>query len=69
MAKKESKTVKVKALVNLKYDKECKVKDEELNVRVEDALEMVERGYIELLEDIPKEDAASDREDGTKEGE
>lgn len=69
MAKKESKTVKAKALVNLKYDKECKVKDEELKIRVEDALDMAKKGYIELLEELPQENEEEGTEEPPKDGE
>ncbi|HCL4549748.1 hypothetical protein EXM36_02875 [Clostridium botulinum] len=49
------KTVKAKALVNLKYDKDCFKIGNELKVRIEDALDMVEKEHIELLEELPKE--------------
>ncbi|AJE10117.1 hypothetical protein [Clostridium botulinum] len=48
-------TVKAKALVNLKYDKDCFKIGDELKVRIEDALDMVEKEHIELLEELPKE--------------
>lgn len=46
------KTIQAKALVNLKYDKNCFKISDELKVRVDDAKEMVERGYIELLDEV-----------------
>ncbi|AUN10676.1 hypothetical protein CF055_00105 [Clostridium botulinum] len=49
------KAVKAKALVNLKYDKDCFKIGNELKVRIEDALDMVEKEHIELLEELPKE--------------
>ncbi|MBY6878467.1 hypothetical protein EXN65_18260 [Clostridium botulinum] len=49
------KTIKAKALVNLKYDKDCFKIGDELKVRIEDALDMVEKEHIELLEELPKE--------------
>ena len=48
-----TKTIQVKALVNLKYDKNCFNIGDELKIRVDDLTEMIERGYIELLEEIP----------------
>lgn len=69
MAKKK---VKVKALVNLKYDKDIKKIGEELKIRIDDAEEMVNKGLIKLLEDIPEESAEDDDKDGEsneKEGE
>lgn len=65
----KGKTVKVKALVNLKYDKECKEKDEELRVRVEDALDMAKKGYIKLLEEVPQENEEEGTEEPPKDGE
>ncbi|NFD28794.1 hypothetical protein EXN57_02000 [Clostridium botulinum] len=49
------KTVKAKALVNLKYDKDCFKIGNELKVRIEDALDMAGKEHIELLEELPKE--------------
>ncbi|MDU1422961.1 DUF7210 family protein [Clostridium sporogenes] len=48
------KTVKAKALVNLKYDKDCFKIGNELKVRIEDALDMIEKEHIELLEELPE---------------
>ncbi|NFD54677.1 hypothetical protein EXN53_03105 [Clostridium botulinum] len=62
------KTVKAKALVNLKYDKDCLKIGNELKVRIEDALDMVEKEYIELLEEIPEENQEGEGE-ASKEGE
>ncbi|HBJ2602288.1 TPA: hypothetical protein LA751_001567 [Clostridium botulinum] len=53
--KKEENLVKAKAKVYLKYDKDFFKIGEELKVRIEDAKEMVEKEYIELLEELPKE--------------
>jgi hypothetical protein len=49
------KTIKAKALVNLKYDKDCFKIGNELKVRIEDALDMVEKDHIELLEELSEE--------------
>lgn len=57
--KKEKQTIKAKALVFLKYDKDCYKIGDELNVRVEDAPRMIEKGYIEALEEIAAEKTAS----------
>ncbi|CAM3001968.1 hypothetical protein HAHI6034_10900 [Hathewaya histolytica] len=62
------KSIKVKALVNLKYDKECFTVGDELKVRVEDVKEMHEKGYAELLEETPEENQDSEGE-LSKEGE
>ena len=51
----KSKMIKVKALVNLKYDKECVTVNGEFAVRAEDLKEMKERGFVEALEEIPEE--------------
>lgn len=62
MAKKEEQlmnevaTVKVKALINLKYDKDCFAIGDELNVRIEDVQEIVDKCYVELLGEFPKEE-------------
>lgn len=66
MAKKK---VKVKALVNLKYDKEVKKIGEELKVRAEDAVMMIANGYIDLLDEMPKEDEENSEEENSGEGE
>lgn len=60
MAKKN--LVKVKALVNLKYDKECVSIDENFKVRTEDATEMSEKGYVELLDEILEENPEGEGE-------
>lgn len=59
MAKKE-KTVKVKALVNLKYDEEFANVGETLAVRISDLKSMMDNGYVEALEDI---DSSEQNED------
>lgn len=46
---------KVKALVNIKYDEECFKIGDEFEVRKEDSKEMSQKGYIELLEELPVE--------------
>ncbi|KLU74269.1 MULTISPECIES: hypothetical protein [Clostridium] len=61
------KTIQAKALVNLKYDKSCFNIGDELKVRVDDTTEMVERGYIELLEEVYNVD--EDERDEVEEGE
>lgn len=54
MAKKiEEELKKVKALVNIKYDEECFKIGDEFEVRKEDSKEMSQKGYIELLEELP----------------
>lgn len=58
----KEKLFKAKALTNLKYDQEVKRIGEELGVRKEDAKEMSERGYIEMLEDLPAEDIRANKE-------
>lgn len=63
------KTVKAKALVNLKYDKDCFKIGNELKVRIEDALDMVQKGQIELLEELPEENQEEEMEESPKEGE
>lgn len=55
----KEKLFKAKALVNLKYDQEIKGIGEELAIRKEDARELSERGYIELLEELPVEEESS----------
>ncbi|MBY6871673.1 hypothetical protein HYH37_00405 [Clostridium botulinum] len=61
--KKEENLVKAKAKVYLKYDKDFFKIGEELKVRIEDAKEMVEKEYVELLENLPKEDTETPGED------
>ncbi|MBU3195651.1 hypothetical protein KPL26_03100 [Clostridium algidicarnis] len=63
------KTVKAKALLNLKYDKDCFEVGSELKVRVEDAEEMSKKGYIELLEELPEENEGEGIGEPPKEGE
>ncbi|ENK0558489.1 hypothetical protein AB2T19_003308 [Clostridium botulinum] len=63
------KTVKAKALVNLKYDKDCFKIGNELKVRIEDALDMVEKEHIELLEELPEENQDEEIGESAKEGE
>lgn len=66
MAKKK---VKVKALVNLKYDKDAIKIGQEFKIRAEDAVIMFANGYIELLDEMPKEDEEDSGEGEQKEGE
>ncbi|MBU3205133.1 hypothetical protein [Clostridium algidicarnis] len=63
------KTVKAKALLNLKYDKDCFEADSELKIRIEDAGEMSEKGYIELLGELPEENEGQGTGEPPKEGE
>lgn len=63
------KTIKAKALVNLKYDKDCFKIGNELKVRIEDALDMVQKGQIELLEELPEENQEEEIGESPKEGE
>ncbi|EPS47732.1 hypothetical protein HYH70_15690 [Clostridium botulinum] len=63
------KTVKAKALVNLKYDKDCFKIGNELKVRIEDALDMIEKEHIELLEELPEENQEEEIGESAKEGE
>lgn len=49
----EEELKKVKALVNIKYDEECFKIGDEFEVRKEDSKEMSQKGYIELLEELP----------------
>ncbi|MBY6900194.1 DUF7210 family protein [Clostridium botulinum] len=62
-------TVKAKALVNLKYDKDCFKIGNELKVRIEDALDMIEKEHIELLEELPEENQEEEIGESAKEGE
>lgn len=56
MSKKiEEELKKVKALVNIKYDEECFKIGDEFEVRKEDSIGMCQKGYIELLEELPVE--------------
>lgn len=49
------KMLNAKALVNLKYDKSCYKIGEKLKVRVNETEEMVEKGCIVLVEEVPKD--------------
>jgi hypothetical protein len=49
---KENQTIKAKALVFLKYDKDVHKIGDEFSIRIEDAEKMVGKGYIEALEEI-----------------
>lgn len=51
----KAKMIEVKALVNLKYDKEPISINEEFKVRIEDATEMAQKGYVEILDEVPEE--------------
>lgn len=55
--------VKAEALVNLKYNEDCFEVGDEFKVNFTDAVEMEERGFIEVLEQIPIDEGE------TKEGE
>lgn len=59
-------TLKVRALVNLKYNKEVKKMGEELTIKLKDVQELIERGIIEPIEDIDLTDQENneDPEDG-----
>lgn len=61
--------VNTKTLVNIKYNTEIKKAGEELKVNVEDINEMIKRGYIELLEDLPEEDNSPEDNEEDNEGE
>ncbi|WP_443660487.1 DUF7210 family protein [Clostridium algidicarnis] len=67
MAKKN--LVKAKALVNIKYDKDCFEVGDELKVRIEDAEEMSQKGYVELLGELPEESEGQGTGEPPKEGE
>ncbi|MBU5268897.1 DUF7210 family protein [Clostridium tepidum] len=57
----EKAIIKVRALVNIKYDKDCFKIGDEFEVRTEDSEEMTKKGYVESLEKTEKGE--------TKEGE
>lgn len=66
---KEKRSIKVKAIVNLKYDKDVIKIDQEFLVRKSDVEEIKE--YVEVLDKINTEEEDSGKEDGegTEEGE
>ncbi len=67
MAKSEKKEqvlmVKVKCLVNLKYDREVKKMGEELQVRSEDVKGLVKRELVEPMEDFEVKEDNPENED------
>ncbi|SCJ52183.1 Uncharacterised protein [uncultured Clostridium sp.] len=72
----KAKTYKVKALINIKYDKTVAKIGEELKVKKNDLEELIKNGYVEALEEIkdddnPKDGEGSNENDeaGEKEGE
>ena len=67
MASKKEKQVSVKALVNICYDKDFYKINEEFKVRISDAQEMNDRGYVELMEESPID--VEDQEEVIEEGE
>lgn len=60
-------TLKVRALVNLKYNKEVKKMGEELTMKLKDAQELIERRIVEPIEDIDLTDQENNED--TQEGE
>ncbi|KEH84592.1 DUF7210 family protein [Clostridium novyi] len=65
----KAKIIKVKALVNLKYDKKCVSIGDEFGVRAEDAKEMKAQGYVEILGELPEESEEEGTGEAPKEGE
>ncbi|MDB1923390.1 hypothetical protein ABHA37_08180 [Clostridium tertium] len=65
------KTYKVRALVNIKYDKTVVNTGKEFKVRKSDIDELVSNGYVEVLDEINENDGPKDedRDTGEKEGE
>lgn len=61
-------TCKVKALVNIKYDKTIVNEGEDFKVKKADVEELVSRGFVELLEDDSK-DGEGTNDDGDGDGE
>lgn len=59
---KEKRSVKVRAIVNLKYDKDVIKIDQEFLVRKSDVEEIKE--YVEVLDKINTEEEDSGKEDG-----
>lgn len=68
MAKREKK-VKVKALVNLKYDSNFAKINEDFVVRESDLIEMLENGYVVALEEVELDEPGKeqDKEPGNDE--
>lgn len=60
-------TLKVRALVNLKYNKEVKKMREELTMKLKDAQELIERGIVEPMEDMDLTD--QENNENTEDGE
>lgn len=60
--------IKVKALVYLKYDKTCVAINEEFDARKKDVKEMQDKGFVEVLEEMPEENQ-EDGGDPPKDGE
>lgn len=69
----EKRIMKVRALVNIKYDKDCFKIGDEFEVSEEDSKEITEKGYVELLEELQTEKPAENENNGQgeppKEGE
>ena len=65
------KTYKVRALVNIKYDKTVVHTGKEFKVRKSDIHEFVSNGYVEVLDEINENDGHKDEDGdtGEKEGE
>lgn len=59
---KEKRSIKVRAIVNLKYDKDVIKIDQEFLVRKSDVEEIKE--YVEVLDKINTEEEDSGKEDG-----
>lgn len=59
---KEKRSIKVKAIVNLKYDKDVVKIGQEFSVRKSDIKEIKE--YVEVLDEIDTEEDGSGKEDG-----
>lgn len=62
----KQKTIKTKVLVNLKYDKEVKKIGEELNIKLKDVEEMVNRGLVEVIEEVNVDSNESNERDNTE---
>lgn len=66
----EKKIMKVKGLVNIKYDENCFKIGDEFAVRKEDSEEMSNKGYVELLQEVKTvENESKEQGETTKEGE
>lgn len=58
----KAKTYKVKALVNIKYDKTVIAVGKDFKIKKDDVKELIEKGYVELLEEV-KEDNINQEND------